>query len=351
MVWRTLTQTLAVVALSLGATDGFHVYVLNRCNTDLDLAHVVIGSQEVVKLPVGATVVREVPNGSKSHVLKAGIGAQATLAELSGDGGSWFDISIIPTGPKSGPEYCASLQACKDLTGGVGFNYPMQISPRTPAPNGCQTVTCLADGCPDAYQFPKDDTKTHFCPIGTDFDVTFCPGGTGGLTPAPTPAPTPSPTSSPTPSLTPTPTPQSNEERGALDSQSGSSATVGDEDPNAEAGFLTKVVAESVSEVAGEATPAPDATSASDAVATGTKDPAVQEVTTRSEAQSSNDTGVYLLSIAGGVAMVAGAAIFAVRKKKQQLDDLNVKTPRDDRATSMGALSILVTPNHEITVL
>uniref|UniRef100_K3X9K9 Thaumatin-like protein n=1 Tax=Globisporangium ultimum (strain ATCC 200006 / CBS 805.95 / DAOM BR144) TaxID=431595 RepID=K3X9K9_GLOUD len=332
MVWRTLTQTLAVVALSLGATNGFQVYVLNRCNTDLELAHVVIGTQEVVKLPVGATVVREVPNGSKSHVLKAGTGAQATLAELSGD---------------------RVFKPARISRGGVGFNYPMQISPRTPAPNGCQTVTCLADGCPDAYQFPKDDTKTHFCPVGTDFDMTFCPGGTGGLTSAPTPAPTPSPTPSPTLSPTPSPTPQSNEERGALDSQSGSSATVGDEDPDAEAGFLTKVVAESASEVAGEATTVPEAISAaaSDVVTTGTKDPAVQEVTTKSAAQSSTGPEVYLLSIVGGVAMVAGAAIFVVRKKKQQLDDLNAKTPRDDCATSMGTLSILVTPNHNITVL
>lgn len=129
MVWRAFTQGVAVLALfTMGVADGFQVFVVNRCNVDIDLAHVVVGSQDVVKLPVGATVVREVPVGSPSHVFKAGTGAQATctfdwtpmlqhqhtltenhtfvcfpaVAEFSAVGGSWFDISIIPTGPKSG---------------------------------------------------------------------------------------------------------------------------------------------------------------------------------------------------------------------------------------------------------
>ncbi|KAI9915137.1 hypothetical protein PsorP6_007728 [Peronosclerospora sorghi] len=56
------------------------------------------------------------------------------------------------------PGDCSSLEECKALTGGTGFNTPMQI-----APSGCTTVTCLEDGCADAYQFPKHDCKKHAC--------------------------------------------------------------------------------------------------------------------------------------------------------------------------------------------
>lgn len=83
-----------------------------------------------------------------------------------------YDISIVPTSPKNGREYCESLQACKDYTDGVGFNIPMQISPR-----GCRTLTCVTDGCTDAYHFPKDDGKELLCSLGAPVDLSFCPGG------------------------------------------------------------------------------------------------------------------------------------------------------------------------------
>jgi LPXTG-motif cell wall-anchored protein len=72
------------------------------------------------------------------------------------------------------------------------------------------------------------------------------------------------------------------------------------------------------------------------------------------QSSSGGGTGdeVYVLSIMAGVAMVAGAAIFVVRKKKQQLDDLNVKTPTRDRMmTAAGALQLLATPKENINVL
>ncbi|KAI9919205.1 hypothetical protein PsorP6_012039 [Peronosclerospora sorghi] len=65
------------------------------------------------------------------------------------------------------PGDCASLEECKALTGGTGFNTPMQI-----APSGCTTVTCLEDGW-------ADNRKTHFCSDTTSVVLTFCPNGTG----------------------------------------------------------------------------------------------------------------------------------------------------------------------------
>lgn len=74
-MWRSL----ALLALmATGAVEGFNVYVLNRCNNDIELVHVMNPGIQTEILGVGKTLVRQVPNGSPSHVLKAGAGAQAT---------------------------------------------------------------------------------------------------------------------------------------------------------------------------------------------------------------------------------------------------------------------------------
>ncbi|CAL5214758.1 unnamed protein product [Lathyrus oleraceus] len=76
-----------------------------------------------------------------------------TLAEFTLNGGNnqdYFDLSVID-----------------------GFNIPMQFAPTS---NGCNKVrTCREKSCPDAYQYPSDDTKTVSCPGGTNYRVVFCP--------------------------------------------------------------------------------------------------------------------------------------------------------------------------------
>ncbi|KAL8507082.1 hypothetical protein ACS0TY_017826 [Phlomoides rotata] len=75
-----------------------------------------------------------------------------TLAEFSLNGGGnndYYDISVID-----------------------GFNVPMSLNPT----NGdCPQLTCRDPNCPDAYQFPTDDTKTKACPAGTNYKIVFCP--------------------------------------------------------------------------------------------------------------------------------------------------------------------------------
>lgn len=53
----------------------------------------------------------------------------------------------------------------------------MQVLPNTESSSGdaCRTLTCLADGCDDAYQYPTDNSKTHNCGADVAFDVFFCP--------------------------------------------------------------------------------------------------------------------------------------------------------------------------------
>ncbi|EEY58252.1 uncharacterized protein PITG_00892 [Phytophthora infestans T30-4] len=68
----------------------------------------------------------------------SGMFRNGIMAEFSITGGyTWYDISIIPTG-SSGPGNCMSLEDCKEVTGGTGFNTPMQI-----APSGCAVVTLI----------------------------------------------------------------------------------------------------------------------------------------------------------------------------------------------------------------
>ncbi|XP_066354997.1 thaumatin-like pathogenesis-related protein 2 [Miscanthus floridulus] len=75
----------------------------------------------------------------------------ATLAEYTiggtGNNQDYYDISVVD-----------------------GYNLAMAFS--------CSTVVglvCTDRSCPDAYQYPTDDTKTHSCSGNSNYQVTFCP--------------------------------------------------------------------------------------------------------------------------------------------------------------------------------
>ncbi|KAE8912687.1 hypothetical protein PF005_g9389 [Phytophthora fragariae] len=168
---------------AVAVTSAIPVNFYNHCSTTIGLYN----NTYTENIDPGCSTTRDLEEGF-SGMFRDGWHPQATLAEFSVSWGFlWYDISIIPTGVQSGPGNCSSLENCKAVTGGVGFNTPMQI-----APSGCTTVTCLADGCADAYQYPTDDFKTHACPDTTpNVDVIFCPGGLNTVatsTPTPTKA-------------------------------------------------------------------------------------------------------------------------------------------------------------------
>ncbi|GMF27348.1 unnamed protein product [Phytophthora fragariaefolia] len=206
---KFLVPCLAAWATAAQATP---LTIHNQCDESVAL----YDNSVTETIASGGSTTRTLSSGF-SGMFRNGISGQATLAEFSITGGyTWYDISIIPTGT-SGPGTCGSLEECKEVTGGTGFNTPMQI-----APSGCTTVTCLEDGCADAYQYPSDDGKTHSCVDTASVTLTFCPGGSSSTsttvataaasTPTPTTAaPPPNPTTAaPTPTSTtaaPTPTP------------------------------------------------------------------------------------------------------------------------------------------------
>ncbi|EGZ26778.1 hypothetical protein PHYSODRAFT_405610, partial [Phytophthora sojae] len=155
------------LASSLVLVQAAPLNIYNQCGESIEL----YDNSATQTIASGGKTTRTLSSGFNG-MFRDGVGSQATLAEFSITGGFiWYDISIIPTG-STGPGNCASLDECKAVTGGTGFNTPMQI-----APSGCTTVTCLADGCADAYQYPSDDGKTHSCVDTASITLTFCPGG------------------------------------------------------------------------------------------------------------------------------------------------------------------------------
>ncbi|OWZ11233.1 Thaumatin [Phytophthora megakarya] len=175
---------LAVLAAALVASaDAFTVTITNECSGEIDLytrlASVYTDESETIA--AGASVEKTIEKGYEGH-FRNGTSDAATLVEFATKGDldlAWYDIGIIPPRLKPGFEYCKSLQECKDNSeSGIGYNTPVQVTPQSnTGVDTCRQITCLADGCEDAYNYPQDDTKTHSCAFGTDFIVTFCPSG------------------------------------------------------------------------------------------------------------------------------------------------------------------------------
>ncbi|KAJ0406267.1 hypothetical protein P43SY_007055 [Pythium insidiosum] len=382
---RILSAIAVIAALQGPALAGTPLTIRNDCGHEIEVWDNRIGEM----LQPGASLRRVLPPGWHG-MFRAGRNPQATLAEFSTDGGMlWYDISIIPTGPKSGPGLCSSLQNCKDVTGGVGFNLPMRI-----APKGCKTLTCPHDGCIEAYQFPKDDTKTTACPtLNTDVELVFCPGGPGGnpapvpapvpapapapvATPAPTSAPTPAPTPAPEPTSAPmttapptsapttsappatsTPAPTEGSARQEVGEKLGNPFSVtappaaGPRDPNDVVVGSPQHIdsnedrsATAPEPIVGnpqhiENTPAPTSSVRRDAGGSS------QQANTKSSSTSDSSSFLTLLSVAAGfLAVAVGAFIFVVHQKRKQLEAMEPKE-------SMEGHRALRTPVTQIHVL
>lgn len=338
----------SVVVLLSGLAALVHVQAatltfVNNCDHQIGL----YDNAQESPMALGASQVRSVGEGFRG-MFRAGKNPQATLAEFTFDGGKlWYDISIIPTSPAKGPEYCPSLEACKQLTGGTGYNEPMQIAPQSNT-NGayCRVLTCLNDGCEDAYQFPKDDTKTHNCPGNTNFVVTFCPGASRTATPAPTPVPvitTAPPTQAPTTQpLTPAPTPAPTPATVALEANTALNTTSttaefggeADSDSASSSASIEANVVVSIPVVVTES-PAPVSTSSAlteapavdaGASATATEPPAT-EANTQSASASSATMSVLIVGALAVAVAAAAVVIVVVRRKKRELDAQTEKSP------------------------
>lgn len=358
-----LSVYFAVIQASVSVT------ISNSCSESVTL----YDNSATTTLASGSSTTRTLANGYVG-MFRNGVSDEATLAEISvdSDGTPWYDISIIPPDPGS----CTSLSACQSQTGKTGFNTAMQITPQDNiGEDTCKVLTCEADGCSDAYQYPSDDTKTHTCPEGTSFEVTFCPGGSGtstisttsSSTPTPTTA-TPTPTTATptpttvTPTLTPTSTPVSTEapvsNSASVSTSASTSGSTGIQvqTENYASNFTfssssNSASADSAGNAGVETATTKSTTTTADSTAvqtTGTttttnssdSDGAV-EVTTKSSDNSTSSL-TYLFVIGGCVAGIAsGGFIYAVQQKKKTLD-MEAKSPMDNGDRSCRDVSVLV---------
>lgn len=110
-------------------------------------------------------------NNHESGLIKTTLSEIATLFEFTiNNKGIWYDISIIP--PGSG--ICYNYDECFSISKKLGYNIPIQIKISNPSIS-CKNLECLSNLCNDAYLFPYDDLKTHFCTLDTNFFIIYCP--------------------------------------------------------------------------------------------------------------------------------------------------------------------------------
>ncbi|CAI5742100.1 unnamed protein product [Peronospora destructor] len=178
MVKVTLSRKMAMATCLFAATAASaaeeSINFINNCDHDIELFH----SQSAAAASLEATI----PIGGEhsltvtgsAHMFRHTAAQSSTLFEISTGESTFYDISIIMPGSGN----CASHDKCKTNDIKTGFNVPMSVVPTTNVgKDTCSSLFCAADDkdtCADAYLFPMDNTKTHNCPCGTSFDVTFC---------------------------------------------------------------------------------------------------------------------------------------------------------------------------------
>ncbi|GLE02540.1 hypothetical protein PINS_up011378 [Pythium insidiosum] len=177
LVVGVVSVAVALVSLTVDAVE---ITFVNECDRNMVLFD---GKANQTRIVRGGRVTQQLVAGDiRSY--RSGMSNQATLAEFSvKEDMTWFDISIIPTGVMKGPGRCTSLEDCKNVTGGTGFNVPLKMIPHGPAEllsERCRTLVCLEDGCLDAYHYPDHPDKTHCCPPEMNFSVIFCATNSSG---------------------------------------------------------------------------------------------------------------------------------------------------------------------------
>ncbi|KAL4093140.1 hypothetical protein PRIC1_012127 [Phytophthora ramorum] len=169
------TKIAVATCLYAAVASASNVNFINKCSYDIELYHSQSGSAASCEATIASGNTYTTDVSGEAHMFRHGADDSATLFELSLIKDCWYDISIIPPLPG----WCGSYEDCK-AGNKKGFNVPMSVEPKAGGSGTCTSLYCASDdktACADAYQFPKDDTKTHHCPSGTEYDVTFCYNG------------------------------------------------------------------------------------------------------------------------------------------------------------------------------
>ena len=74
----TVSRAVMSLALLSSVTWGINVYVTNKCDESMTLAHVTPSGVSTDQVAAGGSITKVMLIGTGSHVFKSGIGAQAT---------------------------------------------------------------------------------------------------------------------------------------------------------------------------------------------------------------------------------------------------------------------------------
>lgn len=179
MIFKHLTASTLLLFLYSIPVKSTDITILNKCPWEMDIYNHVPDTRQwkhvCKRMPSNSECKISIPNDKwESGLIKNILGEQATLFEFSKNKqGIWYDISVIP--PGSG--VCYSWEECFNKSKKKGFNDALNVL--VDQSNGkrnarCQNLFCRNYNCKDAYLFPYDDTKTHFCELGVKFRLEYC---------------------------------------------------------------------------------------------------------------------------------------------------------------------------------
>ncbi|CAD5218878.1 unnamed protein product [Bursaphelenchus okinawaensis] len=142
-----LAFRVAVFLLALSFATASTVNFVNQCGNGIDVIRTENGAAPVVQCHLERGQRCSGSFGSNGMNFKQGWQGR-TLAEFTFNGGynnDYWDLSVVD-----------------------GFDVGMVLEG-----NGI-TLVCRDRGCPDAYQHPGDNSKTHGGPSGVTYTLTFC---------------------------------------------------------------------------------------------------------------------------------------------------------------------------------
>ena len=162
-IWMLLTKLIILSNIvCIGA--GMNINIKNKCPYKVDIwSHE--NNQFIKKCTIDINkdclIIIKQPV-FESGLIKTLNNAEATLFEFTKNKyGIWYDISVIPPHSDGCPK--------------KGFNIPLQVNVKQSILNPrCNDLYCLHSRCPDAYLYPYDNTKTHYCNLNTNFTLTYC---------------------------------------------------------------------------------------------------------------------------------------------------------------------------------
>uniref|UniRef100_M8C4V8 Thaumatin-like protein n=1 Tax=Aegilops tauschii TaxID=37682 RepID=M8C4V8_AEGTA len=157
--------------LAIAATDAITVHVLNKCPYTVWPGAVPVGGGS--RLDPGQAAAIQVPPGTAAGRIWGRTGCNF---DASGHG-SCHAISCAADINAKCPSELKMDGGCSSACLKFGTPKYCCTPPLTPSTCGPTDYSRFFKGlCPDAYSYAYDDKSSSFtCPVGSDYQVTFCP--------------------------------------------------------------------------------------------------------------------------------------------------------------------------------